>query len=347
MKATQRMAKNGEYLMKNSPFFTILGLCFIAVFTISVFARQEAEKEYREAKARGKLNRSPDKLPVPKNPGFRRRSTKKSRKKRKEERRLQMLWFKEQQELFEKFVAPLDEDRVKYRKFLDKANTGIVKLFPYIDCGGKKGILDVRNKCNSEGNDYRFRARGSAYSFRKETYGSSFSDIEFKESSLISNGFLANGFIVSLGDMKLDFVTLQMSELDYMTKFNPATNRVEARSQFQQFSNGVEIENRLFSNNLEVKANRTYVLRSIAYRYKDKFVNPLIKRRLRRPRQYMEEWSKFFSYGSDKRNDSIVAFRVIRKSDDGAITLIWKRLAKKKSPRLIYERREILKDFKK
>jgi hypothetical protein len=54
----------------------------------------------------------------------------------------------------------------------------------------------------------------------------------------------------------------------------------------------------------------------------------------------------FLAIKDDKRVDLTISFRIIRKDADGSITLIWKELATKDVPELVFADNAVLKDFK-
>lgn len=66
--------------------------------------------------------------------------------------------------------------------------------------------------------------------------------------------------------------------------------------QKKQLINGVEINGRLYKNNVVMKIDTTYLLRSVNYSFERSF------------------------------KEITVVFRVIRKDDDGSVVLIWKEL---------------------
>jgi hypothetical protein len=72
-----------------------------------------------------------------------------------------------------------------------------------------------------------------------------------------------------------------------------------------------------------VVENATYALRVIAYKGNI----------LRTYRGFV-----FDMLAGDKRIDLTLAFRVVRKDDDGGVTIIWRELARRESPRIKFEK---------
>ena len=336
--------------MKKALVFIIIGLCLMAVSTFSVFARQEAEQEYKEWKYgtgryanRGSYRRTGPR-PVYPSLGVRRGRRLSSAERRRLKQRMLEIRKKLASEMARKrkLVTLPESEIAKYRNFLAQKNTGIFRLVAFVDCEKKK-IVKVGEECanNIPG--------ASMYSLNKkkhtfEFYPSSF-EIAYRNGKFVSDGFLTNGIMVSLGDVQLEKVSLDTKGLGFVTGFVPETKNSEAKQQFELLSRGVESEGFYYSNNLEVKLNNTYIVRAVAYHvykhlkrlraknYRRAYVNP--------------QWWRFYSSLKQKRNDSIYAFRVVERSGDKSVTILWKSLEKNKSPRLRFKKKEKLRDFKK
>ncbi len=230
------------------------------------------------------------------------------------------------------------EVKNQYRNFLKQSNTGIFRLFPDFGCE-TKNVIRVDGDCKD------FIPGRWAYSFRLKSYSNkTFHDISFKKDKFIVKSLLTQGILVDLGDSSIDDISLDQKSLEYLVNFVPANDRKKASEQYKELSVGVEKNGFKYSNNLTVKEDTTYALRLIAYKYKDEYSTRLWQKNIGKA---TDEERKFFGIQYDKRNDSIFLFRIVKKSDDDAgITIIWKRLSKKKSPKLIYEKAEKLKGFK-
>jgi len=236
-------------------------------------------------------------------------------------------------------VSPNDAGR--FEDFLKQKYTGIFRLFPNNDCE-VKNLVKVGKGCQ------KFIPGAWAYSFRHEDYSyhnfQDFYDIAFNRGQLVSDGFLTQGILVSLGDINFESISLDTKGVGYLHSFAPAASKEKANEQYELFSRGIEKNGLVYSNRLQIVENNTYVLRSIAYKYKDGWASRLASF-TRRP-QNVEDRDNFLNYKNDKkRHDIIVAFKIVRVNDRG-LTLIWKRLVKKKSPVLRYKQKETLKDFK-
>ena len=92
------------------------------------------------------------------------------------------------------------------------------------------------------------------------------------------------------------------------------SNAVEAGRELQS---AVEKDGYYYAKELRAVEQMTYVIRSVAYRGNVyRLVGGFV----------------YDELDFDKRLDITVAFRIIRKHDDGSITIIWKEIARKPSP---------------
>jgi hypothetical protein len=85
-----------------------------------------------------------------------------------------------------------------------------------------------------------------------------------------------------------------------MAEYATPTSEPEARSEARRFGQGVTVGGLLYKQRLPVKANTTYLLRSINY----------------------------------VASDVLVAFRVVRQDSDGSIIIVWKLLKNYPRPKL-------------
>ncbi len=230
-----------------------------------------------------------------------------------------------------------EDDKARYKSFLKQSNTGIFRLLPDFECE-TKNIIKINGNCEN------FVPGSWAYSFRTKDYAEeSFEDLSFKKDSFVTDGFLSQGILVSLGDKSLDEITLNSSGMNYLVNLKPENDRKILERQYQEISEGIEQNGFLYTNKSKVKVNNTYALRIIAYKYKDKWFSRF---RGKNDDKVKSEDIKFFKLNYNKRSDSIVVFRIIRKSKDGGITILWKQLSKQKSPKIFYRKDEKFEDFK-
>ncbi|HRH42575.1 MAG TPA: hypothetical protein PKY82_13185 [Pyrinomonadaceae bacterium] len=213
--------------------------------------------------------------------------------------------------------SPNSEDLIKYSEFLKQKKTGIFRLFPDLGCEKVLGIVRVDGDCaNAVINSW-------SYSFQKVDYGEG--DVRLKDGSLFTDSYLSQNIVVGLGDMSLENVSLGLDQAKFLLDFKPETKSKKAKEQFWQISKKITFNNFTYGKVIRTDANTTFLMRIIAYHLSTT--------------RFPESFNK-------KRRDKIIAFRIIRKDSDDSITILWKELADKKSPKLEFERDEKTTDLK-
>ena len=143
---------------------------------------------------------------------------------------------------------------------------------------------------------------GSYYSFtlRSNEYGRS-TDIGLEQGQL-RVGFAGAdfGFMTDLGDVPLEGVSAETEAVRFMAAFEAPSAENEARMAGRQFHPARHEGGVSYVRTLPAAPGRTYAMRSIVY----------------------------------GESDVLVAFRVVRKDDDGSFVLLWKILQKYPTPSL-------------
>lgn len=218
-----------------------------------------------------------------------------------------------------KVLEPNQLDLTKYSRFLTQPNTGIFRLLPDPGCEENINVIRADQKC------LEAIPQSSFYSFREREHTEQhLSDIRLTSDYLISDGMLSQSFLVRLGDVKLEDVSLETDGLDFMQNFSAIAESVKAREQFLQFARGVKSEDFLYRKIVFANENTTYALRAVAFRGN------------------LYQMFRGFRYDlldGDNRIDITVAFRIIRKNDDGSLTLLWKELNRRDSPKFKFEKK--------
>jgi hypothetical protein len=218
-----------------------------------------------------------------------------------------------------KKLVPNPQDLRKYEQFLEQPRTGIFRLMPDIGCTENINIIRADAVCLS------FIPESSYYSFReKEHTIELLSDIHLKNGFLISDGILSQSILVHLGEVALEELAPASEGLEFLTAYSPSSQGAEAQEQYFQMARGVKVGKYEYKKALPIIENATYALRVVAYKG-----NVF--------RTFRGYW--FDLLDGDKRIDLTVAFRVIRKEQDGAVTLLWKEIGRKDAPRLTFPKR--------
>ena len=198
------------------------------------------------------------------------------------------------------------EDLSKYESFLKKPQTGIFKLLPLISCpeADKKAL----EKCDKERVSIKFFA--NAYSFRETNHSSMpESDLSLGKASLDVGRTAVQSLFGELGDVPLENLTLESDGVSFLANMKPEQTMDKVTEQFLEIEQGIAVGKYSFAKSLPVKENTTFALRSISY-----------------------QGANLVSEG--KHADVIVAFRVVRRDADGAITILWKELSRKSGAKL-------------
>lgn len=221
-----------------------------------------------------------------------------------------------------KILAPNDEDVSKYADFLKNEKAGITKLAVDFGCADNPSVVVATPDCML----YTMPGAGSSYSFRINNYRiRRLADLTFTNNTFQTTGVLSHGILVNLGDVSLEQISLQSKGVKFLLDFPPTAEYEQAIETERRLIAGIEQGGFVYRSGLAAEENRTFFLRSIAYRGAS----------LRAVQGVTYNELDF-----DRREDVFVAFRIIRKDEDGSITILWKELDSKKSPKINREKAE-------
>jgi len=227
-------------------------------------------------------------------------------------------------------LAPDIRDLEQYREFLAQPKTGIFRLFLDSDCLHER-FVRVDGECKN------FVLGGESYTFPDAGWSPV---LTFRHGRLSILSFFTQPIFVNVGNVPIESFTSESDKLAFLRKFIPATTFAEARGQNLDLVKGVESGGMVYADSVEPQLNSTFVLRTIAYR----IGNHVEKHHLNRTRG--SEAVPFLAFGFDKRIDLLIVFRVIRDENDGNITILWKELGRKKSPKITFAAEEKWTDFR-
>lgn len=214
-------------------------------------------------------------------------------------------------------LAPLQSDSQKYADFLKNKKSGLVKLMIDKGCDGGTETVQAKTECEK----YRMPGAGSSYSFRAKRYSmQKLADITFTNGNFNTSGLVKHGILVNIGDVDLDKVNLKTKELETLVTFEAIKDYKQAEAFSGILDKGVQAGNLVFANSLKVEENKTYGLRSIAYR------TPVY-------RQIQDTVYDEFDF--DERDDVIIVFRVVRLNAGESVTILWKELKRERSDKMV------------
>ena len=213
-------------------------------------------------------------------------------------------------------VAPSGEMLAKYADLLRQPNTGIFKLVPDTGCAPNMRVVSAREDCLR----YSMPGAANSYSFRTENYRiKHLADITFDGDELTVTGLFMHGLVTKLGDLPVESVGLSTNGLKFIVDFKPSNSADDVRLIDDSFAKGIEVKGFRYAKDSPAEENMTYAYRGVAYRGK------LVR---------SADGVMYNELDYDKREDVIVAFRIVEKAMDGSITIVWKQLAEYESPRI-------------
>lgn len=220
----------------------------------------------------------------------------------------------------DKKLRPRAEDLVKYADFLKQPRTGIFRLMNDAECDSNVYVIRVDENCQNT------IPGSSFYSFREKEYTTHYlADIRFKDGLLITDGLLSQNILVRLGDTPLQNLTTDSQGMKFLVNFVPETLNTAATKQYVEIVKGIRADTYEYRKVLPASENMTYAMRIVAYR--GSFYRSF------------RGWIYDLISG-DHRIDLILGFRIVRKEADGSVTILWKEIDRKKSPKLKYDKKK-------
>jgi hypothetical protein len=161
---------------------------------------------------------------------------------------------------------------------------------------------------------------GNSFSFRTENYRiRHLADITYEEGSLNITGIFMLGLMTKLGDVPMESVTLGSPGIKFLADLKPSATFSEVEQTHASFRIGLDDGGYKYATTLQAEKGSTYAYRGVAFRGK------VVK---------SANGVRYNEMDYDKREDVIVAFRVVDIADDKSITLIWRQLAENDSPKI-------------
>ena len=224
----------------------------------------------------------------------------------------------------EALKKPSPADVAQYSEFLKQPRTGIFRLFPFLPCT-EKYLIRTDGECAN------FIPDSFSYSFRLKGYSDQhFFDLKSKDGNLVTGGILSLGVLTALGDVALETVSLNGDGMKFLADMKPETVQKDAEKQMGDFIKGVETGGYKYQTKIKIDENMTYGMRVVAYRIPDS-----VTLQINDPKNVYA--GNFLSINRlDERDDIIIAFRVVRKEEDGNVTILWKELKREDAPKLVF-----------
>lgn len=213
-------------------------------------------------------------------------------------------------------IAPDPHLKERFSKFLSQPNTGIIKLIKDNGCVNESHKVRDAEFCSR----YKLPGGGAAFSFRMQDHRMwTLADLMYNGNELFVLGELSQGFITRLENVELDQIDPQIKELKWAFDFVPSSQIKEATEENRKFAAGFTVNGQIYQKGIQANLGKIYFIRSIAYR------GELV-------RNY--RGVRFDEMKYDRRRDVSAVFQIIAKDREGNITIIWKILSDKESPKL-------------
>lgn len=213
-------------------------------------------------------------------------------------------------------LTPSQSLLTQYEKFLKQPDTGIFKLSADSTCAANAQVVVATETCLSN----NIPGAGTAYSFRAESHRMlHLSDLVLENGVIRTGSLMQQGILVNLGNIELDQISLQAPGLKYLLEFDPSMNQEEIEKFEEKLSKGIKVDGFTYGYGLYVENQKTFALRSIAYR--GKF-------------QRAVSGVTYNEMEFDKRKDILVVFRIVEKDANGDLTILWRELQTKDSPKI-------------
>ncbi len=216
----------------------------------------------------------------------------------------------------EALLSPDPEFLKKYSGLTKENDWGIVKLMMDRGCWREPIIVESSERCEN----FNMPGAGVSYSFREQKYKlKRLADISLTKKGFDTEGVMKHGILVNIGDVPLERLSLKDEKLRTLIEFQPASDFAQAANFVGVLHQGIKGGDMTYGSILPVENESTYVLRSIAYRGSN-------------PNTVEDITYNELDY--DTRRDVIVAFRLLQIKPDESVTILWKLLGEKKSPKL-------------
>ena len=190
-----------------------------------------------------------------------------------------------------RLVAPILDDERRFEGFLRHRGSGLVRLFAY-----DASIVDGATTAAQPNTVASIWGGGAFYSFTHRTHVSrQWTEIVFADGCLVGDASRDSlGVFIELGDFPIDTVTMDHEAVVQLARYQPPRDRDRLTAERKRLAMGSRSGQDVFVGRVRASEGMTFVLRSVLY----------------------------------DRVDSLLVGRVVRMSDDGSITLAWRRLAR-------------------
>lgn len=219
-------------------------------------------------------------------------------------------------------MEPEDGVAAEFATLRKRLDAKLIRLHPDFDCESKL-ILSVEENCSG-------RALGA----------SRFEALHYNNGNLTGDAFFSIVMIADLGVTDFAAVDTQNGTVKLMTGVPLPTNFSETRTLYEQLTKrGISSGGLHVGDRIEALEGKSLVVRIVEYRATG--FDIFLQRPGRPPAPF-----EFFALERPGRHDKTFAAKVVKRSEDGVIHLLWREIAKKKPPTIRFARGEVPTDFR-
>jgi hypothetical protein len=212
-------------------------------------------------------------------------------------------------------------DLSQFKEFLRQPNTGVIRLHSADNCLPESRVIQAVGTCPNN-----IIGKATSYSFRTNDYVNIlFSDIFFIKNAFSSTGAFTLGIFSNLGNVDIKTLTLLSEGVRQLADFQPSASESDIERHFNVLKKGIQIGDNIYKTSTASAENSVYVLRTIAY--KGRIIRNSTTNRIN-------------ILDGDERKDVLLVFQVVRKHEDGSLTLLYKELRRKDVPKVLLEEKK-------
>lgn len=229
---------------------------------------------------------------------------------------------------------PSAEDVAAYAEFLKSADAGIVKLFVNADCE-KKFVVQVGGDCEN----YVHDRYGSSLGIRRRSSG----DLRVERDELIADGFFSLSMIADIGEGDIRSIGFDTGAVKDIQAVQPAKTLDGLKAQYAEMRAGSRRGEFFYRDRINYAVDHVYIIRVIAVD-----ADNVGYKRLGRDRGPAKDTNlngRFLGLRYEDRSDVTAVLKVVR-VEDGAVTIVWKRLSRTPAPVIRFGDKQPLSDFK-
>jgi hypothetical protein len=230
----------------------------------------------------------------------------------------------------DRFAYDIDPQEPKiYAKFLQLPNTGIFRVLPSSAYIRQPNTIENRLQASVK-ERYPFPSIGKSQTGFNHSLALVMQENNFQ---LVQSG-LDYGFIVDVGDIPLEqldqqLVTIAAPKREFLLNYQPPRQLAALQEDSRRFITGKNQnwqQTQVFLAHAPAEINRTYIVRSLQFQLPEALSDRLpISRSNSRSRQ---------QFSQIPSSDMIIAFRPVRRRNDGSYTILWRVLGQRSAPQI-------------